>query len=56
MFAGKSTDVLLAPNDILYIPDSTAKKVWKAIGEVALSAANGVAIYGVGYRAAGIAP
>jgi polysaccharide biosynthesis/export protein len=56
MLAGKSADMMLAPNDILYVPDSTAKKALKVVGEVALSAANGVAIYGVGYRAAGIAP
>lgn len=56
MLAGKSADMLLAPNDILYIPDSFSKKALRAVGEVALSAANGVAIYGVGYRAAGIAP
>jgi len=56
MFAGKSTDVLLAPNDILYIPSSSAKQTLKVMGEVALAAANGVAIYGVGYRVAGTAP
>jgi polysaccharide biosynthesis/export protein len=56
MIAGKTADVLLAPNDILYIPESGTKKVLKAVGEVALAAANGVAIYGVGYRAAGITP
>jgi polysaccharide export outer membrane protein len=56
MLSGKSTDVLLAPNDILYIPESGARKALKAMVEIAMSAANGVAIYGVGYRAAGLSP
>ena len=56
MLSGKATDMLLAPNDILYIPESGAKKTLKALAEIAMSAANGVAIYGVGYRAAGIGP
>jgi polysaccharide export outer membrane protein len=54
MMDGKVADVLLAPNDILYIPESGARKTVKALMEIAMSAANGVAIYGVGYRAAGI--
>jgi polysaccharide export outer membrane protein len=54
MMEGKVADVLLAPNDILYIPESGARKTVKALMEIAMSAANGVAIYGVGYRAAGI--
>jgi polysaccharide export outer membrane protein len=45
-----ATDVTLAPNDILYIPNSGAKQTLKVMGEVALSAANGIAIYGVGYK------
>jgi polysaccharide biosynthesis/export protein len=56
MLSGKLADVLLAPNDILYVPESGAKKTLKALAEIGMSAANGVAIYGVGYRAAGIAP
>lgn len=56
MLSGKATDMLLAPNDILYIPESGARKTLKALGEVGMAAATGVAIYGVGYRAAGIAP
>lgn len=56
MIGGKSADVLLAPNDILYIPESGAKKALRAVGQVALAAAEGVAIYGVGYRAAGVTP
>ncbi|GAC1684420.1 MAG: hypothetical protein PVS2B2_23410 [Candidatus Acidiferrum sp.] len=50
MMAGKATDMLLAPNDILYIPESGRKKALKVMGDVAMSAVNGVAIYGLGYR------
>jgi polysaccharide biosynthesis/export protein len=56
MMTGKETDVRLAPNDILYIPESGAKKTLKVMGEVAMAAANGVAFYGLGYRAAGVSP
>jgi polysaccharide export outer membrane protein len=50
MMSGKGADMLLAPNDILYIPTSGAKKTLKVMGEVAMSAVNGLAIYGLGYR------
>jgi polysaccharide export outer membrane protein len=50
MMAGKGTDMLLAPNDILYIPESGGKKALKVMGDIAMSAVNGVAIYGLGYR------
>lgn len=50
MMTGKDTDVLLAPNDILYIPESGGKKTLKAMGDVAMAAINGLAIYGLGYR------
>lgn len=53
MMAGKGTDVVLAPNDILYIPESGSKKALKTMGEVAMAAANGLAIYGLGYRIGG---
>lgn len=56
MMAGKETDMLLAPNDILFIPESGSKKALKAMGDLALSTANGVAIYGIGYRVAGTHP
>lgn len=56
MFSGKTTDLLLAPNDILYVPASGARQTLKAMGEIALAAANGAAIYGVGYRVAGTHP
>jgi polysaccharide biosynthesis/export protein len=54
LVTGKATDVRLAPNDILYIPESGTKKTLKVMGEVAMAAANGAAIYGVGYRVGGI--
>lgn len=53
---GKQTDIVMAPNDILYIPESGAKKTLKVMGDVAMAAVNGVAIYGLGYRLAGGAP
>jgi polysaccharide export outer membrane protein len=56
MTAGKTMDVQLAPNDILYIPTSGAKQTLKVLGDVAIAAANGVAFYGVGYRVAGLKP
>lgn len=54
MMAGKTADVLLAPNDILYVPKSGAKLTLKAMGDVATAAINGVAFYGIGYRVGGI--
>jgi polysaccharide export outer membrane protein len=54
MMAGKSTDMLLAPNDILFVPSSGARWTLKAMGDVALAAVNGIAIYGIGYRVGGI--
>lgn len=50
LMTGKRTDVDLAPNDILYIPNSKAKETFKVMGDVAMAAVNGVAIYGLGYR------
>lgn len=50
MMAGKTTDVVLAPNDILYVPASGTKKALKAMGDVATAAVQGIAIYGIGYR------
>jgi polysaccharide export outer membrane protein len=54
MMAGKTADVLLAPNDILYVPKSGAKLTLKAMGDVAAAAVNGVAFYGIGYRVGGV--
>jgi polysaccharide export outer membrane protein len=50
IMAGQETDVILAPNDILYIPNSGMKKTLKVMGEVAMATVNGIAIYGVGYK------
>lgn len=50
LLSGKSADVVLAPDDILYIPESGSKKTLKAMGQVAMALVNGVAVYGVGYR------
>jgi len=50
MLSGQETDVLLAPNDILYIPESGAKKTLKVMGDVAMATINGIAIYGIGYK------
>ena len=53
ILTGKTTDVILAPNDILFIPDSTSKKALHAAGDVAMTMINGIAIYGVGLRVSG---
>ena len=50
ILAGKTADMVLAPDDILYIPESGSKKTMKALGQVAMAMVNGIAIYGVGYR------
>jgi polysaccharide export outer membrane protein len=47
---GKEADLVLAPNDILYIPESGKKKALKVMGDVAMATINGIAIYGIGYR------
>jgi polysaccharide export outer membrane protein len=50
MMTGQQTDVVLAPNDILYVPTSGAKKALKVMGDAAMATVNGIAIYGVGYK------
>lgn len=50
MMTGKETDLLLAPNDILYVPESGGKKTLKVMGDIAMATVNGIAIYGIGYR------
>ncbi len=50
LMMGKATDVPLAPNDIVFVPESGAKKTLKVMGDIAMAAVNGIAIYGVGYR------
>lgn len=56
MIAGKTTDISLAPNDILYIPTSGTKQTFKVMGDFALAAVTGIAIYGIGYRISGVHP
>ncbi len=50
ILSGKVADVVLAPDDILYIPESGSKKTVRAMGQVATSLVDGIAVYGVGYR------
>jgi polysaccharide biosynthesis/export protein len=50
MMAGKEADVILAPNDILFVPASNTKKTLKVMGDIAMAAVNGLAVYGLGYR------
>lgn len=50
IMTGQETDVVLAPNDILYIPNSATKQTLKVMGEIAMATVNGIAIYGIGYR------
>jgi polysaccharide export outer membrane protein len=40
----KTEDVALLKGDILYVPDSTGKRVWRKAGEVALTLATGAAL------------
>jgi polysaccharide export outer membrane protein len=54
MMDGKQTDLVLAPNDILVIPESNFKKSLKVLGDVAMAAVNGIAIYGIGYKVGNI--
>jgi polysaccharide export outer membrane protein len=46
----KAEDVRLLSSDILYVPDSAAKRALGRASEVALSVATGVALYRVAYR------
>jgi polysaccharide export outer membrane protein len=50
LMIGKEADMVLAPNDILYIPESGTKKTLKVMGDIGMAAINGIAIYGLGYR------
>ena len=47
---GEETDVVLAPNDILFVPNSGKKQTLKVMGEIAMATVNGIAIYGIGYK------
>jgi polysaccharide export outer membrane protein len=45
VLASKSSDILLQPNDILFVPDSSAKSAFYRGAEAVLSTATGLAIY-----------
>jgi polysaccharide export outer membrane protein len=45
VLANKSSDTLLQPNDVLFVPDSSAKSAFYRGAEAVLSTATGVAIY-----------
>jgi polysaccharide export outer membrane protein len=45
VLASKSSDILLQPNDILFVPDSSAKSAFYRGAEAVRSTATGVAIY-----------
>ncbi len=44
--AGKATDTVLQPEDILFIPNSDAKSVGFRTVDAIVSAATGLALYG----------
>ena len=46
ILAGKQPDVLLLADDILFVPDSAAKRVLQRSMEAAIQVASGIAIYG----------
>lgn len=52
--AGKIQDPLLEANDVVFVPTSGSKQTVRVMGQVAMSAVNGIAIYGVGYRVGSI--
>jgi protein involved in polysaccharide export with SLBB domain len=54
LLSGKTPDVFLKGNDVLFIPISGRKQTLHAMQEIAMSGLNGIAIYGAGYRAAGL--
>ena len=45
----QAEDVRLEASDVLYVPDSTAKKVLARASEIALSVGTGVALYRIAY-------
>jgi polysaccharide export outer membrane protein len=47
IMAGKAKDILLQPEDILFVPDSYAKGTLRRTAEMAISIATGAAIYHV---------
>jgi len=53
IMSGKQGDILLEANDILFVPQSGTKQTLRVMGQIGMAAVNGVAFYGLGYRAAG---
>jgi len=51
---GKNMDLRLQANDILFVPESGVKRTEQRMGEVAVQAINGISVYGIGYRIAGV--
>ncbi len=47
---GEFHDERLRPNDILFVPESGMKKSLAKLDQIAMSAVNGLSIYGLGYR------
>ena len=45
ILAGKSSDIPLQPNDILFVPDSTGKKAFRRGMEAAIQTITGIALY-----------
>jgi polysaccharide biosynthesis/export protein len=45
-----TNDVKLQDNDILFVPESGSKKTLQALGQIAIAATAGIAVYGIGYR------
>jgi len=54
LMSGKGADVKLQANDILFVPVSGSRQTLRVMGQIAMSAVNGMAIYGVGYRVGGL--
>ncbi len=50
LMAGKIRDEYMEPNDILFVPESSAKKTTRAMVRTAEQAVVGIATYGVGLR------
>jgi polysaccharide biosynthesis/export protein len=46
---GKTPDMLMLPNDILFVPNSLSKKAGIRAAEAALQIATGMAVWGVRY-------
>jgi hypothetical protein len=47
ILAGQSPDVVLRPNDVLFVPNNVAGSALKRATEAAIQIATGVAVFGV---------